>query len=87
VVHNAYGYGLFTGGVGLHHGGLRLGAMVVPGIGDNSLKTGVFGAEPWTNQMRALVEELLDIRALDIYGLSEIIGRGWHVSRWTPRGC
>jgi phenylacetate-CoA ligase len=114
VVHNAYGYGLFTGGVGVHHGGMRLGATVVPmsggmtdrqlrmiqdlepdilactpsyaiylgeamaaaGIGLNSLTAGVFGAEPWTNEMRTQVEALLGIRALDIYGLSEIIGPG-----------
>jgi phenylacetate-CoA ligase len=114
VVHNAYGYGLFTGGIGIHHGGMRLGATVVPmsggmtdrqirmivdlesdilcctpsyaiylgeamaaaGVGTNSLRAGVFGAEPWTHEMRATVEDLLQLRALDIYGLSEIIGPG-----------
>lgn len=114
VVHNAYGYGLFTGGLGVHHGGIRLGATVVPlsggmterqvrlisdlrpdilactpsyaiflgeamaaaGIRPDSLRAGVFGAEPWTNQMRAQIERLLGLRALDIYGLSEIIGPG-----------
>lgn len=114
VVHNAYGYGLFTGGVGLHHGGMRLGAMVVPmsggmterqirmiqdlqpdilactpsyaiflgeamaaaGVKARSLRAGVFGAEPWTTEMRAKIEELLGLTALDIYGLSEIIGPG-----------
>ena len=114
VVHNAYGYGLFTGGLGVHHGGMRLGATVIPlsggmtdrqvrmitdlrpdllactpsyaiylgeamlagGIVPDSLRAGVFGAEPWTNEMRAKIESLLGLRALDIYGLSEIIGPG-----------
>lgn len=114
VVHNAYGYGLFTGGIGIHHGGIHLGATVVPvsggmtdrqirliqdlrpdvltctpsyaihlgeamaaaGVEPTSLKVGVHGAEPWTNEMRAQIERLLGIRALDIYGLSEIIGPG-----------
>lgn len=109
VIHNAYGYGLFTGGLGVHHGGMRLGATVVPLSGGmterqvrliqdlqpdvlcctpsyaihlgermqtNSIKVGVFGAEPWTEEMRRQIQELLDIRALDIYGLSEIIGPG-----------
>ncbi|WP_312880657.1 phenylacetate--CoA ligase family protein [Actinokineospora xionganensis] len=114
VVHNAYGYGLFTGGVGVHHGAIRLGATVVPvsggmtdrqvrliqdlrpdvltctpsyaihlgeamvaaGVEPTSLKVGVHGAEPWTNEMRVQIERLLGIRALDIYGLSEIIGPG-----------
>ncbi|WP_083661614.1 phenylacetate--CoA ligase family protein [Actinophytocola xanthii] len=114
VIHNAYGYGLFTGGLGVHHGGMRLGATVVPlsggmterqvrmlqdlrpdilactpsyaiflgeamrsaGVRPDSLRAGVFGAEPWTNEMRAQIENLLGLRALDIYGLSEIIGPG-----------
>jgi phenylacetate-CoA ligase len=114
IVHNAYGYGLFTGGLGVHHGGMRLGATVVPlsggmterqirmlvdlrpdiltctpsyaiflgeamraaGIEPDSLRAGVFGAEPWTNEMRGQIERLLGLRALDIYGLSEIIGPG-----------
>ncbi|WP_026424154.1 phenylacetate--CoA ligase family protein [Actinokineospora inagensis] len=110
VVHNAYGYGLFTGGLGLHHGAMRLGATVVPmsgGMterqvrlirdlrpdvlactpsyaihlgeamtGGNSLRVGLHGAEPWTDEMRGAIERLLGIRALDIYGLSEIIGPG-----------
>ncbi len=114
VVHNAYGYGLFTGGMGVHHGAVRLGATVVPlsggmterqvrliqdlrpdvlactpsyaiylgeamaaaGVVPSSLKVGVFGAEPWTAEMRVQIERLLGIRALDIYGLSEIIGPG-----------
>ena len=114
LIHNAYGYGLFTGGLGVHHGGMRLGATVLPlsggmtdrqvrmivdlkpdiltctpsyaiflgealaaaGIVPVSLRAGLFGAEPWTNEMRAQVERLLGLRALDIYGLSEIIGPG-----------
>ncbi|MCL6472178.1 MAG: phenylacetate--CoA ligase [Firmicutes bacterium] len=116
VVHNAYGYGLFTGGLGIHYGGERLGATVIPisggntkrqitimqdfgstilactpsyalyiaevakemGIkkGDLKLKAGVFGAEPWSDSMRREIEEKLGILALDIYGLSEIIGPG-----------
>ncbi|MFD4675466.1 phenylacetate--CoA ligase family protein [Lentzea sp. NPDC058450] len=110
VVHNAYGYGLFTGGLGVHHGGLKLGATVVPMSGgmterqvrliedlrpdvlcctpsyalrlaedleqDNSIEVGIFGAEPWTDEMRQEIQQRLGIRALDIYGLSEIIGPG-----------
>jgi phenylacetate-CoA ligase len=114
VVHNAYGYGLFTGGLGIHQGAVELGATVVPvsggmtarqvtlvrdlrpdiltctpsyalrlgealaaaGNAGHSLKAGLFGAEPWTDALRARIEELLDLRALDIYGLSEVIGPG-----------
>jgi phenylacetate-CoA ligase len=114
IVHNAYGYGLFTGGLGVHHGAMRLGASVLPisggmtdrqirliddlkpdiltctpsyaihlgeamratGVEPTSLRAGVFGAEPWTDGMRAQIERLLGLRALDIYGLSEIIGPG-----------
>jgi phenylacetate-CoA ligase len=114
VVHNAYGYGLFTGGLGIHQGVIELGATVVPvsggmtarqvtlvrdlrpdiltctpsyalrlgealaaaGNAGHSLKAGLFGAEPWTDALRARIEELLDLRALDIYGLSEVIGPG-----------
>jgi phenylacetate-CoA ligase len=114
IVHNAYGYGLFTGGLGVHHGAIRLGATVLPisggmtdrqvkliadlrpdiltctpsyavhlgeamraaGVEPTSLRAGVFGAEPWTDSMRDQLERLLGIRALDIYGLSEIIGPG-----------
>ncbi len=117
VVHNAYGYGLFTGGLGIHQGAIELGATVVPvsggmtprqvtlirdlrpdiltctpsyairlgealaeaGAGPGSglsLTAGIFGAEPWTEAMRVRLEDLLGIRALDIYGLSEIIGPG-----------
>ncbi|MDK9720213.1 MAG: phenylacetate--CoA ligase [Rhodospirillales bacterium] len=116
VIHNAYGYGLFTGGLGAHYGAERLGASVVPMSGGNtekqivliqdfgarvlcatpsyalniaevaekegvdmrksSLKIGVFGAEPWSEQMRAELDERLGIKAVDIYGLSEIMGPG-----------
>jgi phenylacetate-CoA ligase len=111
LVHNAYGYGLFTGGLGVHHGAMRLGATVLPlsggmterqvrmiadlkpdiltctpsyaiflgealGTPPGSLRAGLFGAEPWTNGMRTQIERLLGLRALDIYGLSEIIGPG-----------
>lgn len=114
IVHNAYGYGLFTGGLGVHHGAIRLGATVLPisggmtdrqirliddlqpdiltctpsyavhlgeamraaGVEPRSLRAGVFGAEPWTDGLRAQIERLLGLRALDIYGLSEIIGPG-----------
>ena len=112
VLHVAYGYGLFTGGLGLHYGGERLGATVVPvsagntrrqvelaqdfgatvlcctpsyalliaeqaaeaGADLNRLRLGVFGAEPWSEEMRAEIEARLDIAALDIYGLSEVMG-------------
>ncbi len=116
MVHNAYGYGLFTGGLGAHYGIERLGATVVPMSGgqtekqvslihdfrpdgimvtpsymlnileqfhkagldprESSLKVGVFGAEPWTDAMRAEVEAAFDMHAVDIYGLSEIMGPG-----------
>jgi phenylacetate-CoA ligase len=116
MVHNAYGYGLFTGGLGAHYGIERLGATVVPMSGGQtekqvglitdfkpdgimvtpsymlnileqfhkagldpracSLKVGIFGAEPWTDAMRREVEEAFDMHAVDIYGLSEIMGPG-----------
>ena len=116
VVHVAYGYGLFTGGLGAHYGAEKLGCTVVPVSGgmtprqvnliedfgattimvtpsyvlsildeyraqgrdprESSLQVGVFGAEPWTNAMRAEIEEAFDMHAVDIYGLSEIIGPG-----------
>jgi phenylacetate-CoA ligase len=116
IVHNAYGYGLFTGGLGVHHGARALGATVIPMSSGNTarqlrliqdlrpdvltctpsyaiylaeaaraegidptglgLRVGVHGAEPWTDAMRAQIELLLGIRALDIYGLSEVIGPG-----------
>lgn len=112
----AYGYGLFTGGLGLHYGAERVGATVIPISGGNTVKqihllqdfgttaialtpsyalylaetmeemgikpeslklrVGIFGAEPWTENMRKEIEEKLHIRAIDIYGLSEIIGPG-----------
>jgi phenylacetate-CoA ligase len=115
-VHVAYGYGLFTGGLGAHYGAERLGCTVIPVSGGmterqvqliqdfepdiimvtpsymlaildefrrqgldpraTSLKIGIFGAEPWTNAMRAEIEETFDLHAVDIYGLSEVIGPG-----------
>ena len=116
LLHNAYGYGLFTGGLGAHYGGEKLGCTVVPFGGGqterqiqlitdfmprlitvtpsyclnlidemerlgldpagSSLKVGIFGAEPWSEGMRAEIEERLGIDAVDIYGLSEVIGPG-----------
>ena len=116
IVHVAYGYGLFTGGLGAHYGAERLGATVIPISGGNSrrqvefltdlkptiiactpsymlhlyevmteegfttkdisLKAGMFGAEPWSENMRKEIERLLNIKAYDIYGLSEITGPG-----------
>lgn len=116
IVQIAYGYGLFTGGLGVHYGAERLGATVIPISGGNTkrqlqimadfrttavactpsyilymaegaaeeginikdlpLKVGFFGAEPWSNNMRKEIEEKLNIKAIDIYGLSEIIGPG-----------
>jgi len=116
MVHVAYGYGLFTGGLGAHYGAERLGCTVVPMSGgqtekqvqlicdfkpsiimvtpsymlniveefkrqgldpaQSSLKVGIFGAEPWTNAMRATIEEAAGIDAVDIYGLSEVMGPG-----------
>ncbi|WP_225800790.1 phenylacetate--CoA ligase PaaK [Streptomyces sp. NK15101] len=115
-VHVAYGYGLFTGGLGAHYGAERLGCTVIPASGgmtarqvqliqdfrpeiimvtpsymltlldeferqgvdprSTSLKVGVFGAEPWTEEMRKEIEERFAIDAVDIYGLSEVIGPG-----------
>ncbi len=116
IIHVAYGYGLFTGGLGAHYGAEKLGATVIPMSGgmterqvqlihdfkpdiimvtpsymlaiaeemerqgmdprDSSLKIGIFGAEPWTPAMRTVIEAKVDIDAIDIYGLSEIIGPG-----------
>jgi len=116
TVQVAYGYGLFTGGLGMHYGGEKLGASVIPmssgntkkqlmlmedfgttilcctpsyalflaeaieelGIDRSNLKleSGIFGAEPWTDEMRTQIEERLQIKARDIYGLSEIVGPG-----------
>ncbi len=116
IIHNAFGYGLFTGGLGAHYGAERLGASVIPVSGGNtkrqitimedfkptilcgtpsyilhlaevademgvdfrdlSFTAGIFGAEPWTENMRAELEAKLHLKAVDIYGLSEIIGPG-----------
>ncbi len=116
VVHNAYGYGLFTGGLGFHYGAERLGASVIPVSGGNTkrqvmllqdfgptvltctpsyalylaeaaeemgidikklrLRVGIFGAEPWSIRMREEIENKIGIHAIDIYGLSEVIGPG-----------
>lgn len=115
-LHNAYGYGLFTGGLGAHYGAEALGCAVIPVSGgmterqvqlivdfepdiimvtpsymlniidemerqgidprSTSLKVGIFGAEPWTNDMRLEMEDRLDMHAVDIYGLSEVMGPG-----------
>ncbi|QWG22337.1 phenylacetate--CoA ligase [Bradyrhizobium sediminis] len=115
-LHNAYGYGLFTGGLGAHYGAERLGCTVIPMSGGmterqvqlisdfkpdiimvtpsymlaildefrkqgldprkSSLRIGIFGAEPWTNAMREEIEESFDLHAVDIYGLSEVMGPG-----------
>lgn len=116
MVHVAYGYGLFTGGLGAHYGAEKLGCTVVPVSGgmterqvtliqdfkpstimvtpsyilsvldafkaqnidprDTSLNVGIFGAEPWTNAMREEIEQAFDMHAVDIYGLSEVMGPG-----------
>ncbi len=116
IIQNAYGYGLFTGGLGVHYGARRIGAMVIPISGGNTkrqlaimqdfgstvltctpsyslylaevakeegfdlsamkLKSGVFGAEPWSDTMRTEIEAKLRLKAYDIYGLTEIIGPG-----------
>ncbi len=116
MIHVAYGYGLFTGGLGAHYGAEKLGCTVVPVSGgmterqvtliqdfkpriimvtpsyalsildqfraqgldprESSLAVGIFGAEPWTNAMRREIEEAFDMHAVDIYGLSEVIGPG-----------
>jgi phenylacetate-CoA ligase len=116
MLHNAYGYGLFTGGLGAHAGAERLGCTVVPMSGGmterqvtlindfkpriimvtpsymlsildefhrqgldpraSSLEVGIFGAEPWTNAMREEIEQAFNMQAVDIYGLSEIMGPG-----------
>ncbi len=116
IIHNAYGYGLFTGGLGAHYGAEKLGASVIPVSGGNTkrqvvimkdfgptiltatpsyalhlaevaeemgvsfrdlkFKYGIFGAEPWSERMRDDIEEKLGLVAVDIYGLSEVIGPG-----------
>jgi len=116
IVHNAYGYGLFTGGLGVHYGAEKLGASVIPVSGGNTnrqiiimkdfkptvltgtpsyilhlaevaqemgvsfedlhFKCGIFGAEPWSEDMRRDLESKLHLKAIDIYGLSEVMGPG-----------
>lgn len=116
IIHNAYGYGLFTGGLGFHYGAEKLGASVIPVSGGNTkrqiiimkdfgptilaatpsytlhlaevaeengvsfrdlkFKFGIFGAEPWSENMRQEIEHKLNITAVDIYGLSEVMGPG-----------
>jgi phenylacetate-CoA ligase len=116
IVHNAYGYGLFTGGLGVHYGAEKLGASVIPISGGNTkrqvmimkdfgptvltctpsyalhvaevagemgvnfrdlkFKAGLFGAEPWSEQMRREIERTLNLKAMDMYGLSEVMGPG-----------
>jgi phenylacetate-CoA ligase len=116
IIHNSYGYGLFTGGLGAHYGAERLGASVIPMSGGNTkkqimimqdfgstvltctpsyslfmaeaakeegfdfrklkLRVGIFGAEPWSEAMRGEIEEKLGLSAVDIYGLSEVMGPG-----------
>jgi phenylacetate-CoA ligase len=116
IIHNAYGYGLFTGGLGVHYGAERLGSSVIPVSGGNTkrqivimkdfgptiitatpsyalhlaevaaemgvsfddldFKFGIFGAEPWSEQMRDEIERTLKLTAVDIYGLSEVMGPG-----------
>lgn len=116
IIHNAYGYGLFTGGLGVHYGAEKLGASVIPVSGGNtkrqitimkdfkptiitatpsyllhlaevaeemgisfkdlSFKCGILGAEPWSESMRAEIESKLNLKAIDIYGLSEVMGPG-----------
>ncbi len=116
IIHNAYGYGLFTGGLGIHYGAEKIGASVIPMSGGNTkwqlmilqdfgptaicctpsyalnlaeqgralgvdvrslkLRVGIFGAEPWSEQMRRQIEEAFGIKAMNIYGLSEIMGPG-----------
>lgn len=116
IIHNAYGYGLFTGGLGVHYGAEKMGASVIPVSGGNTkrqiiimrdfcptiltatpsytlhlaevaeemgisfqklkLKFGIFGAEPWSEEMRNEIERKLNLTAVDIYGLSEVLGPG-----------
>ncbi|RLC92162.1 MAG: phenylacetate--CoA ligase [Chloroflexi bacterium] len=125
VMQNAYGYGLFTGGLGFHYGGERVGATVIPTSTGNTkrqlmllqdlgttvitctpsyslilaeaalemgvdlrlskLRLGIMGAEPWSEQMRAEIEAKLPIQAIDIYGLTEVVGPG--VSVECPHKC
>ncbi len=125
IVHVAYGYGLFTGGLGAHYGAECLGATAIPMSGgqtprqvqliqdfqptiimctpsymltiadeferqdldpaETSLEVGIFGAEPWTQVMRDAIESRCGLDALDIYGLSEVMARGWRTSALKRR--
>ncbi len=85
VVQVCYGYGLFTGGAGLHGGSHKVGCLTLPMSSGNTdrqiqfmmkLKAGIFGAEPWTEEMRRSIEKSLGIKAYDIYGLTEVSGPG-----------
>jgi phenylacetate-CoA ligase len=126
IVQVAYGYGLFTGGLGVHYGAEKIGASVIPISGGNTkkqlqlledfgstaiactpsyaaylgeaiaeekldrskikLKAGIFGAEPWTEEMRTQIQHLLGLKAYDIYGLSEVIGPGVSMECACQRG-
>ncbi|WP_457570548.1 phenylacetate--CoA ligase family protein [Desulfovulcanus sp.] len=125
IVHNAYGYGLFTGGLGAHYGAEVLGATIIPISGggtkrqvmlmrdfgptvlcctpsyslylceaaiangidvrDLKLRIGIFGAEPWTEEMRNEIQNKLGLKAMDIYGLSEIMGPGVAIECYTAQ--
>jgi phenylacetate-CoA ligase len=127
LLHNAYGYGLFTGGLGLHGGAEKLGCTVVPASGgqterqvqlirdlkpriicatpsymlalaealeragvdprETSLEIGIHGAEPWSEEMRGEIERRFGIVALDLYGLSEVLGPGVAMERADARGA
>ena len=127
IVQNAYGYGLFTGGLGVHYGAEKIGASVIPISGGNTarqililedfgsdiltctpsyslflaeelekkgvdmkklkLSYGVFGAEPWSEAMRKEIEKRLPIKALNIYGLSEITGPGVQTNALSRTAC
>jgi phenylacetate-CoA ligase len=83
IIHNAFGYGLFTGGLGLHYGAEKIGASVIPMSGGNAKRqimilqrVGIFGAEPWNKAMRDEIEKAFGITALDLFGLQEVIGPG-----------
>ncbi|MBM3163370.1 MAG: phenylacetate--CoA ligase [Chlorobi bacterium] len=126
IVQVAYGYGLFTGGLGVHYGAEKIGASVIPISGGNTrkqlqlledfgstaiactpsyaaylgeaiveekldrsklkLRAGIFGAEPWTEEMRTQIQQLLGLKAYDIYGLSEVIGPGVSMECACQRG-
>lgn len=127
IVQVAYGYGLFTGGLGAHYGAERVGASVIPMSGGNTvrqlmlmedfgstalcctpsyalnladameregitldrirLKSGIFGAEPWTEDMRRRIEEKMGIDALNVYGLSEVMGPASPWNAWPKTAC